>query len=141
MGGKMNFNRSTSASATAFSFAALDETVSNNQRRRQKRAELAKQKESKKNIIILSVVCVFILFSAIIIGNHLDNARFARVYDLPTETVVVHSGDTIDAIAAAHPVDGLSAHELGIVISDINQGNHSTPLMPGDKLEVPVDNN
>lgn len=100
--------------------------------------------EALRNKICL--IAFIILIAAMFIGatlaiNAKENARYEHAYALPTIEVTVHQGDTIDGIAAAHPVSGVSAHELGYVISDLNEDNPncSTPLMPGDRLIVPLE--
>lgn len=117
----------------------IDENVRANRTRRAAIAEQSKASNDKKFAIIMAIVAAILAIGVIAVHGALDNARFERAYELPLVEVVVHEGDTIDGIAGEHPVDGLSDHELGYVISEINKGAHSVPLMPGDRLMVPVE--
>lgn len=118
---------------------AIDEKIRIDRAHRIARAAQSKKCTDGKTFIIASVIAVAFALGAIFLHAASDNARFERAYALPRAEVIVHQGDTIDGIASENPVEGLSAHELGIVISNINEGNHSVPLMPGDKLMVPID--
>lgn len=118
---------------------AIDEKIRTDRAHRITRAVQSKKRSDRKTFVIASVIAVALALGAIFLHAASDNARFEYAYALPRTEVIVHQGDTIDGIASENPVEGLSAHELGIVISNINEGNHSVPLMPGDKLMIPVE--
>lgn len=125
---------------TPASIAAFESTAHRVNAYRARRAEVMAVAQTKKDnrVVVFAIVFVLIIaFSCLFAHNAAENARFSYAYDLPRIEVTVQEGDTIDGIAAAHPVEGLSAHELGYVISEINKGEHSIPLMPGDRLMIP----
>lgn len=119
----------------------IDERVANSRARRARQAQQRKAASDKKFIVVMACIAAVVLLGAVIAHSVSDNARFEYAKSLPVCEVVVSQGDTIDGIAAEHPVSGLSAHELGYVISELNEGSHSVPLQPGDRLMVPDESN
>lgn len=122
----------------------IDRAVRSNQDRRKRQLAEAREKaekSKKRRLVLVAVIAVIVIaLGSVIAFTAMDNARFAHAMDLPQREVVVHQGDTIDGIAAENPVKGLSEHELGWVIGEINRGseNMGSPLMPGDRLLVPI---
>lgn len=115
------------------------ERVRASRERRAKQAENVKNTRKKRDVVLLVIFIAAIALCAVMAYVMSENARFDHAYDLPRAEVVVHSGDTIESIADANPVNGLTTHELAYVIGDINSDSHSNPLMPGDRLNIPVE--
>lgn len=112
--------------------------------RRQRRIEeqLVKEKTQDKVFAAVAIaIMIAVALSTVLAHNAKEEARFAYAYELPRVEVIVSQGDTIDGIASENPVSGLSDHELGIVISDINKGNpnKTIPIRPGDRIWVPIE--
>lgn len=133
----------TYSSTMIHDFYEISSRVNDSMSRRAHAARIRREQDARARdtrIAVVGVIFVMIIvLGTVVMHNVQENARFDYAYDLPRIEVIVHQGDTIDGIASAHPVSGLSAHELGYVIADINEGAYSIPLMPGDRIMVPVD--
>lgn len=104
--------------------------------------QLARKKTRDEAFAAIAIaIMVAVALSAVLAHNVKEEARFAYAYELPRVEVIVSQGDTIDGIASKNPVSGLSDHELGIVISDINKDNpnKTIPIHPGDRIWVPIE--
>lgn len=123
----------------------IDEVIRSNQEHRKRHAaesrERAEKNKNRRNALVMAIIAVVVVFCTVGAFIIADNARFAHAMNLPQREVTVHHGDTIDGIAAANPVEGLNAHELGWVIGEINRDSDtmSSPLMPGDRIMIPVE--
>lgn len=110
--------------------------------RRRIEEQLAQKKAHDKAFAVIAIaIMVAVALSAVLAHNAQEEARFAYAYELPRVEVIVSQGDTIDGIASENPVSGLSDHELGILISDINKDNpnKTIPIQPGDRIWVPIE--
>lgn len=124
-------------------YSALRERVAASKTARQKRIANEQTNEGKTNtkriVVIAGIIIIFVAFLVVCgLSSITSNAKFDRAFALPCIEVIIEEGDTIDGIAASHPVAGLSDHELGYVINEINP-DITKPLQPGDFLLVPQD--
>lgn len=120
-------------------FTALTENIAKRQEKRSIRiAQKAKRTRLIKNIVF-TIILIVAAFTVIFVQNAQENARFEHAYNLPQTEIIVGKGDTLDGIAAENPVDGLSAHELGYVIGEINKERIDGTLQPGDRILIPVE--
>lgn len=109
------------------------------QQRKQQIDERAKR-SANIGIITCVVIAVILMLFVIMLDNEQYNAKIREIHSLPTTTVTVKSGDTLESIAGALDIDGISPTYLADEIRDMNQEtlDESGLLHPGDKLIVPT---
>lgn len=73
--------------------------------------------------------------TALVVASVFASAMNAPAVD--TIEVQVTSGDTLWAIARAHPVEGMNTAQAADLIAELN-GVHGTCIAPGMTLSVPV---
>lgn len=91
-----------------------------------------------KFAMTLAIAAVFVVFA---IGSFVSNAliaeRAAAALDqIPSQTVVVSSGDSLWSLAQSHAVEGYTTSELVDWIQEKN-GLETATIQPGQKLLVP----
>lgn len=138
---RRDFTRRCPVSRPAGEFRRIKTIAVSSPKRADRSTSRNSDSSAASRLVSLSVFLIalaILMFSLIALDASDRNERFAYARGLPIETVVVQAGDTIDGIAAEHPVRGLSDHELGWVIEEMNPGITGL-IQPGDRLAVPVD--
>lgn len=86
-------------------------------------------------LALLTVMTTFIIMMSSIVFHEISIEASKSSAAMTTLTVV--QGDSLWAIASAHPIDGLTTQETVNYISEYNELESTSKLMPGMTLQVP----